>query len=190
MNAWTRGPYAVALQMSCLVVLVLLLPACSTPKGRFESKRDPAYSQKLQRLLVVHFVEGRGSFMGQRFSDDLGNRVVQMLTEKGVPSELVRVDRAELDLNTPVRDAGQRFRPRQLLYMGVSSINQSRSVHYTWPGDLPHFATDTSLGLEFNLVDVPTGKAVWRGRLTFHSVPRAEDVVAQLQEELAANAFF
>src|SRR5690349_6496872 len=110
--------------LSCLYLLaVLSLAGCAAPKGAFQSRRDPSYSGKLERVLVVYHNVNTESTLGRNFSDRLASRITTVLSQKSVPAEAVRLEKEVLDRTAPLRAAGMRFRPKQLLFLEITRAN-------------------------------------------------------------------
>jgi len=168
----------------------MALSGCASPKGKFLTQRDATYQTKLGKVLLVYYNQVAASILGRDFSDRFARRASALLSQKNVASETVSLQQTALDRNAPLRAAAARFRPSQLLWLGVTRVNTSSGMHRTLPGELPQFNSETSVSLEFNLVDAQSGRTVWRGEAHFSFPPRAEDVAQQLVDQLAAAQFF
>ena len=168
----------------------MALSGCASPKGKFQTQRNAAYQNKLGKVMLVYYNQGAASILGRDFSDRFARRASALLGQKNVVSEIVPLEQTALDRNAPLRVAAARFRPSQLLWFGVTRVNTSSGMHRTLPGELPQFNSETSVSLEFNLVDAQSGRTVWRGEAHFSFPPRAEDVAQQLVDQLAAAQFF
>lgn|ERR1043166_5858645 len=171
-------------------LIALTLAGCASPQGKFRSQKDPSYNEKIGRVLVVYYNVDTTSSLGRGFSDRFATRVAALLTQKSVPSEIVRMEREALDRNAPVKAATARFRPRQFLSFAVTRVDSMGGVHQAAPGQLLQFSSEMSATFEFSLADAQSGRTVWRTEAHYYSPPRAEDVADQLLEQLRVAGLF
>ena len=169
---------------------LLLLAGCASPQGKFQAVKDPSYAGKLERVLIVYFNLDTASTLGRDFSDGLATKLAALLAQKNVPAEVVRLERAALDRNAPVKAAAVRFHPKQFLYLNITRVRTSAGSHQSFSGDVIHFTSDTSANFEFSLVEAQTGRTVWRTEAYYFAPPHAEDVAAQLIEQIIAARLF
>jgi len=168
--------------LCCLMLLILT--GCASPQGDFQTKRDPTYQSKLERILIIPQNEDMAARLGRNFPNRLLTRLASSLAQKDVASQVVHLNKEDVDVDAPVKSAVVQFKASQLLYVSlirVASRNEAR------PGglySLPQFATEVSIVFAFGVVDVPSGKTVWRGNLQFDTVPNPEDVTDQLLKQL------
>jgi hypothetical protein len=193
-EAWWTMPSRAALKpnrsLAAGLVCLLLLGACAGPKGNVESKRDPSYKGKLERLLIIsHNEEAAAQSLGRTFSEALFARLSESLAQNGVVTEVVRPNKEELDQNAPVRSAAARFFPRQALHFGVSRVNTQAGVYRSTGADLPHYSYDTSVAFAFSLFDVARNQVVWRGELRYSSLPDPKTVADQFVAQLVTEKF-
>ena len=171
----------------CSLICLALLAGCATPQGKFHSRKDPAYSGKLGRVLIIyHNEEDAVSQVGRKFADAFLTRFTALLGQKDVVTEIVRPQKEELDQNTFVRSAAARFHPRQALHFGLSkAYNRSdwARVGYT------QFTHETSMIFAFSLIDVPHERTVWRGELGYFVIPDAKAVADQFVARLVTEGF-
>lgn len=172
------------------VLTLLVFTGCASPQGDFQVKKDPAYHGKLERILIVSLNEDLASHLGRNFSNRLLTRFTGLLTQKGVPSEIVHPSNEDLDRTALVRSAAGRFHPAQLFYIAVTHISSRSEVQSRTGGGLPHFISEMSISIEFNLTDMQSEKNVWRGELRFWTAPYPEDVADQLVKQLETEQLF
>jgi hypothetical protein len=165
----------------CLSALLILL-GCASPKSNFQSKKDPSYEKKLDRILVVYVSQAQDKLhvasqhLGAEFSDRLAKQITVLLAQKSVPCDIVRLE-DELDRNVPINAAAARFGAKQDLYFWVRSVRRKPIVN--------SLAYDTTITLEFSLWDRQIKKTVWRTEATFFGCsPLADDTAKQLVHEL------
>lgn len=175
--------------MSALLCAVFL-GACASPKGKVRAQKDPSYTGKLERVLIVSYNEEQAApQLGRNFSETLFKRLSESLAQRGVVSEIVRPNKAELDENAPIRAAAARFRPRQTLYFGVTRVDTHTGVYRSTATDLPHYVNDARVTFAFSLIDVGRNQTVWRGELYYYVLPDPKTVADQFAEQLAAEQF-
>ena len=178
-----------AARASALICLLLLLLAgCASPQGEFRSKKDPAYTDSLRRVLIVYHNETESApQIGRGFADVLLRRLTNALELQGVTSETVRPNNDALDLNGPVREAVDRFRPQQLLHFGWTGS----SMHSGWSvtGELPRFTHDTTTKFSYSLVAGAGADTVWRGAVSYYVIPDAASVADQFVQQLVKEGF-
>ena len=167
----------------------LAVTGCAAPKGRFQSLKEPGYAGKLERVLLVYRNVNTESTLGRQFSDRLAKRMAMLLEQKSVPSESVRLEREVLDRTAPIKAAAIRFRPKQLLYFGVTRADSVAGMRRVG-ADLPQFRSELSVTLEFSVVDAQSGRTVWRTEAYFYSPPEPEAVADQLFDEFRASQIF
>lgn len=172
-------------KLICLCVLAsLILAGCATPQGNFQTKKDPSYQGKLERVLIVPRNEDMASRLGRDFPNRLLTRLASSLAQKDVASEVVRLNKEDLDPDAPVKAAAAQFKAGQLLYISLTRVLSRNEAHPATLYGLPQFASEVSIVFAFSVVDVPSGKTVWRGALQFDTVPYPEDVADQLLKQL------
>jgi hypothetical protein len=161
---------------------------CASPKGGFEVKKDPGYKGKLERALVVYYHEEESiPQLGRRFADDFLKRLSELLSQKGVVTEIVRPRKEELDQNTRIRSAADRFHPNQVLEFGLTkSISRE---HWSAAVNLPQMTHESSMTFGFSLFDVSRAQIVWRGEVRYYVVPEAKAVADQFMGQLVKEDF-
>jgi hypothetical protein len=176
---------------TCLLVLPLLfLTGCASPLGNFRTKKDPSYHDKLGKVLIVSLNEDMASRLGRDFSNRLLTRLTGSLAQKDVASEIVHVNKEDLDQTAPVKSAAARFHPSQLLYIAVTRVLSRNEARPATVYGLPQFASEVSIVIAFSVVDMQSGKTVWRGEVQFYTIPYPEDVADQLVKQLETEKLF
>lgn len=176
---------------TCLLVLTLLfLTGCASPLGNFQTKKDPAYHGKLEKILIVPLNEDMALRLGRDFSNRLLTRLTVSLAQKDVASEIVHVNKEDLDQTAPVKSAAARFHPGQLLYIAVTRVISRNGIQRPTVNDLPQFTSELSITIAFSMVDMQSGKTVWRGEVQFYTIPYPEDVADQLVKQLETEKLF
>lgn len=169
----------------CLCVLAsLVLVGCASPQGNFKTKKDPSYKGKLERILIVPRNEEMASSLGRDFPSRLLTRLTCSLAQKDVASEVVHLNKEDVDPDAPVKTAAAQFKAGQLLYVSLIRVASRNEAHPATLYGLPQFASEVSIVFAFGVVDAQSGKTVWRGELQFATVPNPEDVADQLLKEL------
>ena len=176
--------------LSLCVLASLALVGCATPQGNFQTKKDPSYQGKLERILIVPRNEDMVSHLGRDFPNRLLTRLTSSLAQKDVASEVVRLNKDELDPDAPVKSAAAQFHASQLLYVSLPRVLSRNEAHPATLYGLPQFASQVSIVFAFSIVDVPSQKTVWRGALQFDTVPNSEDVADQLLKQLETEQLF
>ena len=168
----------------CLPTLLVLL-GCAAPKSNFQSKKDPAYQRKLERVLVIYTSQAQdkqhviSQHLGADFSDRLAKQITVLLAAKGVPCEIVCLE-DELDRNAPVGAAATLLGAKQDLYFGLEYAGRRPMIN--------SLAANSTTTLKFSLYDRQTKKTVWRTEAAFFSSPPlAKDVAKQLVQELVSE---
>ena len=174
--------------VSLCILASLLLAGCASPKAKFRSVKDPAYHARLQRV-VVPANEDTPSRLGRGFMDKLFLQLETALALKGVATQVVRVDKWELDQTGALNEAARQFRATHFLDMWLARSRISLREPRWYPMEVIEPGPDTSVVFAFRIVDGPTSKTVWRGEASFYVIPRPEDVADQLVEQLAADGF-
>jgi hypothetical protein len=169
--------------------MLLLLAGCASPKAKFQSVKDPAYHAKLERVLLVPANEDMVSHLGRSFLDQLLIRLETVLALKGLATQVVRVDKWELDRTAPLTAAATQFRATQLLEIALARLYTGQGARRRYPGGLIEPPSNASVIFAFRIVAGPTAKTVWRSEASFYVIPRPEDVADQLVEQLAAAEF-
>src|SRR5438876_11444896 len=113
---------ATNLSLACLCAL-LALAGCASPKGKFQTRKDSSYNAKLGKLLLVYYAQDTSSTLGRDFSARFAQRANALLSERNVPTEIIRLEREALDRNAPLRAAVVRFQPRQFLWFVVTRVD-------------------------------------------------------------------
>jgi hypothetical protein len=176
---------------TCLLVLTLLfLTGCASPLGNFQTKKDPSYHGKLGKVLMVSVNEDLASHLGRDFSNRLLARLTGSLAQKDVSSEIVHVNKEDLDPTAPVKAAADRFHPGQLFYIAVTRVISRNEIQRPTVNDLPQFRSEVSITIAFSMVDMQSGKTVWRGDVQFYTPPYPEDVADQLIKQLETEQLF
>ena len=179
------------LKIMCLSVLTLLiLTGCASPQGNFKTKKDPSYQSKLERVVIVPRNEDMASRLGRDFPDRLLTRLASSLAQKDVASEVVHLNKEDVDPDAPVKSKAAQFKAGQLLYVSLIRVASRNEAHPATLYGLPQFASAVSIVFAFGVVDVPSGKTVWRGELRFDTVPNPEDVADQLLKQLETDQLF
>jgi hypothetical protein len=169
-------------------LLLLLAAGCASPQGEFRSKKDPAYSDKLRRVLIVYHNEEESIHaLGRSFGDVLLKRLTESLGQKGVISETVRPTGDALDENAPVRAAVDRFHPQQALHFGWSG--SSTRTGWSVSGELPRFTQETSTKFAFALIAGARAETVWRGAVSYYVLPDAKAVADQFVQQMVKEGF-
>lgn len=168
---------------------IALALGCASPAGTFTSTRDPAYKARLARVLIVyHNQDASAPDLGQHFSDAFLGRLTELLTARGVDVECVRSPGGSANENGPVREATERFRPRQMLHFAPTRVDNKHQVRRTGLNSLPEYRHDTSASFECILADYRRPQPVWRSTVRYALVPDpaviAEQLVARLTQEL------
>lgn len=163
---------------------LLIFSGCASPQGDFQTKRDPSYNKTLGRILIVSLNEDLAARLGRDFSNNLLSQLTQLLSAKGVSVEVVHQNKDDLDPTAQVKSAAERFRPEALLYVAVSRVITHNNMQSATLAGLPQFSAGVSIAITFNMVDMQTGKVIWRGTDQFNSVPSPEDVADQLVKQL------
>ena len=170
-------------KISFAFACLILLQGCSSPKPQIRSRKDPAYTGKLERVLVIYHNErDAAASLGRGFADRFLGRLSELLAQKGVVSEVARPAAEDLDETAPVELAAARFRPRQALHFGLTRVISRSGVSRDSFDDLPSFAHDTFVCFSVSLYDVPRQRTVWRGELSYQVPPDASAVADQLLE--------
>jgi hypothetical protein len=174
--------------LCCLMLLILT--GCASPQGIFQTKRDPAYRGKLERILIVPRNEDMASSLGRNFPSRLLTRLTSSLAQKDVASEVVHLNKEDVDPDAPVKAEAAQFKAGQLLYVSLIRVASRNEAHPATLSGLPQFASAVSIVFAFGVVDVQSGKTVWRGNLQFDTIPNPEDVADQLLKQLEAQQLF
>jgi hypothetical protein len=175
----------------CLCGLILLsLTGCAPLQGDVQTRKDPAYHGKLEKVLIVPLNEDLASHLGRDFSNRLLTRLTGSLAQKDVASEVVHVNKEDLDPAAPVKSAAARFHPGQVLYIAVTRVISNNDIQRPTVNDLPQFTSKISITIAFSIVDMRSGKTVWRGELQFSTIPYPESVADQLVKQLETEQFF
>lgn len=103
---------------------IAILGACATnpPKARTVAKKDAAYSEKLQRVLLL--APGNAK-VGQA---DVWTAVSEKLKTRGVSVELVLQDPLELERGKALRDAAAKFKPTHLLTLEITQSSKTTTT--------------------------------------------------------------
>jgi hypothetical protein len=168
-----------------LLLLCGIMMGCST-SGRFRSKKDESYADKLERVLIVYSDEDTRAILGRNFSHRLVDDLIDLFARQNVTSESVQFDRSKLDGNATVKAAEARFQPRQVLYFRVTYVNTSSSFLMVDPNQLPHFSHSMAITLEFEVSDSKGDKTIWRTDVDYYSVPNPKKVATDLAENMRA----
>ena len=175
----------------CLCVLAsLVLVGCASPQSNFKTKKDPSYKGKLERVLIVPRNEDMASNLGRDFPNRLLTRLTSSLAQKDVASEVVHLNKDDVDPDAPVKSAAAKFRAGQLLYVSLSRVLSRNEAHPATLYGLPQFASQVSIVFAFSVVDVPSEKTIWRGALQFDTIPNPDDVADQLLKQLETEQLF
>ena len=105
-------------------------------------------------------------------------------------SEIVHVNKEDLDQTAPVKSAASRFHPGQLLYIAVTRVISRNGIQRPTVNDLPQFTSELSITIVFSMVNMQSGKTVWRGEVQFYTIPYPEDVADQLVKQLETEQLF
>jgi hypothetical protein len=184
------------------LVCIAFLASCSTPNGKVQSRKDPAYQGKLERVLLVYDDHEKTASLtvlsprslGPKFSAAFLRRLTEVLTEKGVTLEVVRPDPEALDPDAPAQAAATRFHPDHLLRFGIASMASHTRPYSFSPSQQQEllsarFTQDTEVVFGFSLVDPARHQIVWRGELSYYVIPFPEHVADQFVQQLAAEKF-
>ena len=163
----------------------------------FQTKKDPAYRGKLTKVLVVSQNADLALKLEKGFISRMLTRLTAALALKNVPVEVVQMNQSDLDPNSAVRTAAERFRPEELLYIALTRVN-TQTVTRGNPGlpstsayipQGPMVMVD-SITISYSLQDRQSGKMVWRGEALFDPPPHPEDIADRLLKQLEAEDFF
>jgi len=187
-NRWRRRPRLVNAAGLCILVS-LLFSGCASPKAKFQSVKDPAYHAKLERVLLLPADEDTGAYLGRGFMDKLLLRLETVLNLKGVATQVVRVEKWELDQNASLNTAAAQFRATHFLVLALAHFHTTQRLPRWYPMQVIEPGPDTSVVFAFRIVAGSTGKTVWRSEASFYVIPRPESVADQLVEQLAAAEF-
>lgn len=165
----------------------LFLTGCTPLQGHFQAMEEPAYHGTMSRVLVVSFNEDLASHLGHDFSNRMLNRITHLLAQNGVAVEVAHQNKNNLDPMAPVKAAAARFHPQQLLYVAVTRVFSNNNLSPASFNSLPQFSSEVSIDFGFSIIDMQTGKTVWRGDLQFSTVPTPGDVADQLVKQLEAE---
>jgi hypothetical protein len=175
----------------CLCVLAsLILVGCATPQGHFQTKKDPSYQGKLERILIVPRNEDMASRLGRDFPNRLLTRLTSSLAQKDVATEVVHLNKEDVDPDAPIKSKAAQFKANQLLYVSLIRVASRNEARPATLSSLPQFASAVSIVFAFGVVDVQSEKTVWRGNLQFDIIPNPEDVADQLLKQLEAEQLF
>jgi len=184
-SAWMTASTPMTIGRYLPTLLLLLLVGCASPKPHFESRKDPAYSKKLEKVLLFYKQQPQDSHdvvthqLGKDFSERLAGQIKSLLEQLYVPCEILCLkDKLELDIDAPIREASSRFGASQQLafvvkYIGVGRMTSGKPQN-------------NKVILEFTLWDSGLRKVVWRTEATFiDASPLDQDAAGELIEELA-----
>ena len=170
------------------ILCLTVLAGCASPQGEFRSKKDPAYKDRLGRVLIVYHNERESApQLGRKFADVMLKRLSESLAQKGVVAETVRPSYEELDANAPVRAAIDRFHPQQAIHFGWTG--SSTLSGWSVSGELPRFTHETSTKFAYSLLAGPRAETVWRGAVSYYALPDAETVAEQFMQQLVKEGF-
>jgi hypothetical protein len=161
-----------------LLLCLFLFAGCTAPKGQFTSQKLPGYSGRLEKALLVFMEPEMGNNLRKHFMKELTEYFAEALAQRGIPSAIVQVQRAELDRSKPILAAAEHFHPRQLIVLNVSALDR----HYTGPMGRGRY--ETFVKLEFEIRDGSSGTTVWRADAKFQSPPTPKDAAEELMEQL------
>lgn len=166
------------------LLLLLLATACATPKPLFDCKRDPAFTQKLDRVLVVLMNEEQADASLQpHFSGSVTGEIVSLLNQHGIQAQVTSPNPNELDPEKPILQAIDRFRPHQVLQFGVTEVRQGRYV--TGAATYRRLHTEVAtLVFEAKLKDMQTHKTVWRAHMSYWFQPDPSMVAKAFVDKL------
>ncbi len=169
-----------------LVLAWFFVTGCVAPEPTFQTKKDPAYEGKLEKVLIVSENEELAGRLGPDFSRRLLERFAAALAQKGVTSEIVHTNNEDLDPSAPVKAAADRFLPRQIFYIGVIQV-QTQSQSSAIQG--PLFAPDKSVAMSIGcrIADRQSGKTVWAGKLQANPPQPPEKIADHLVNQLEAE---
>src|SRR5436305_10311487 len=108
-----------------VIVALLLVVGCTTPRAVFNCKRDTTYAGKLDRVLVVsmHEEEEDATF-SRHFARTMTSEIFAQLNKHGVDAHVTSPNPNEMEPQTPVLETMVRYRPHQLLYIGATQVRR------------------------------------------------------------------
>ena len=165
----------------CLLLLAAL-SGCVSSRGPFQSKKDPLFQKKLERVLIAYLHQDTTLVLGNDFSSRFVNRLTEQLSRRNVLLKPVRLEKGEPDRDARIQEAATQFKPTQLLYLGVTRASriENRSSD--------RVERENTLAFEFSLVDFQNGKNVWRADVNYYGTPpQPSDVADALVKKLASD---
>jgi hypothetical protein len=179
----SEKPYAAGLMIAAASLMLLAaLTGCVSSRGPFQSKKDPLFQKKLQRVLIAYLHQDTTLVLGNDFSSRFVSRLTEQLSRRNVQLKQVRLEKGERDRDARIQEAATQFKPTQLLYLGVTRAShiENRSSD--------RVERENSLAFEFSLVDFQSGKNVWRADVSYYGTPpRPSDVADALVKKLASD---
>lgn len=161
-----------------LLPLILALAGCASSKVNFQTQKDPAYTGRIQRVMVVYPRQKTEKTLGRNFSDQLAQRLILDLGRRGVVCEVAPMDMDVLDREAPIRQIQNRFQPQQTIFFQVDGIQTE------WVGAPAAAHREVRTTFECQVRDLAARKVVWRTRAEFGWLPIGEEVADALAKEL------
>jgi hypothetical protein len=172
------------LNNACLFV-VLMATACATPKPMFYCKRDPAYTQKIDRVLVISLNENfADEVLRRHFSRTVTGKLLLLLNKRKVQMHVASPNPTELDPDAEVLQTIATYRPHQILYFSPTNVRRGATVSPSYGRRIVRDDVG-NVSFEVKLMDVASHRTVWRSDMSYWFEPEPDQVAVDLVDRLA-----
>ena len=173
------------LPISTTLLFLMLFCGCASPKAQFQTQKLPAYSGKLEKVMIVFMEQDTSQFVEKNFLDQLAQALAYSLAQREIPSATVRIPKTTLDREESIIVASKHFYPKHLIFLGFTNLDRH------WFGSPVHGHYETSVTLEFEIKETTSKTtawpSVWRADASFPSPPTPKDAAQQLIHQLVAE---
>lgn len=152
-----------------LLCVLVFATACAT------SKRDPSYTQKIDRVLVVSLNEDYAdTHLRPRFSRLVTGKLFLLLNKYKVQMHVASPDPKEADPDAEVRERIASYHPNQILYLGPTTIREGaplspyNSLRYSHSYQFRLAPIDLgNVVFAVKLIDVASNRTIWQDTMPF-----------------------
>lgn len=170
-----------------LLLSALLFTACATPKPVFDCQRDPAYTKKIDRVLIVSCNEQvADENLERHFSRSMTGQMIVLLNKRGVDAHVISQNPRAIDADAEILQAVLRYQPHQILYFGPSKIRTEVTIAH---GVTYRYARGQVANVTFagRLADVASHHTVWAGDVSYWFEPEPGQVASQLLDKFDSD---